>query len=365
MDKVLEAKKGFVYPSQLDGAHYCSESIFEIEKRRIFERSWIFAGTEASLKNDNDYFLLPMPGWSIIVGRYGGKIRAFENRCTHRSSRLMQADCGNRPLRCPFHGWCFNEKGVPSQIPHHKEFFDFNEAEREKLALTSFKIEKVGELIFVRMPRATESLKDYLGTLHESLRTFDGKWSAPLAPDQSEIQCNWKLMVEIALDDYHTSEVHPISLGVHGQPPANVHHFTYTHAGHQVMNVGNHPNAQKMTSAATVMFIFPNFFAVQFDGSVVAALSICPVRADQTIVRSFAFHERGVAVSSAFLNSRAKSVLATNLEDQRRVESVQTQIHRHRRGQPLGSIELPIYQFQRAYARKMSRFPFLAGLFSR
>lgn len=361
MIDVHGAKRKSVFPNLLTGRDYGDEKILALEQKRIFDKSWIFAGSAAALPKDNDYLVFEVGEWSIIVTRQLGRIRAFENRCTHRSSPIHRCSFGHRPLKCPFHGWAFGDQGALVGVPQNSELFGFGEAERKRLSLKSFEVELVGDLIFVKMPSARQTLRQFLGPMHESLKVFDGKWTTRGAPESSIIQANWKLIVEIALEAYHAAENHPLSLGAQGTAPTSVHHFTSTSQGHQVLNIGNFPTPEMMTSAATIMFLFPNFFAIQLDGLYCSVLSILPQKSDKTELRSFCFFFRGYDMPAGLLASLYNSLRMTNIEDQRVCEGVQSRIHHHKKGQPLGAVEESLYRFQKSYLKKRSRWPFFRG----
>ena len=362
MDEVVQGRPATVFPSLLDGEDYSSDRIFRIEIDRLFERSWLFAGTTASLPNENDFLLLKTPDRSVIVGRYGGRIKAFENRCPHRSSRLHDCDSGNRPLKCPFHGWTFDADGVLHGVPGNSELFGFSETERKKHGLRSFETESIGDLIFVRMPGCRRSLHEELGTMFDALTAFDARSVGIDAAEELPVSANWKLLVETALEAYHTDENHPLSLGANGQPPVEMHQFTFMPNGHQILNIGNDPNRGKMTSAVTILFVFPNLFAIQLDENVSAMLSFHPGGFDRTTVRALALFDRRQKPGLTLRKTMVRGIYGTNLEDRRVCERVQSQIRHHRRGQPLGAVEEPLHRFHGSYRKKMRIFP-LARLF--
>ena len=358
MDRSEKPQKGIFYSSLLSGHDYSEETVFAREQKKIFERSWIFAGSAAQIKEEKDFLLVNLFDWSLIVGRYGGKIKVFENRCPHRSSQIHNCDTGNRDLKCPFHGWTFDAEGGAKGIPQQKEAFGFSDEDRKKLALRNFPVEQIGELIFVRMSECKQSLKEFLGGVRDSLSTFDSIWTTRNPWESNEVQANWKIIVETALEAYHTNEIHPTSLGIQSAAPTEYYNFSSTKQGHQILNIGNHPNPNMMTTAVTIMFVFPNLFIIQIDGKLCSVLSMLPQKKDLTFLRSYTYFHRTVNLPSAPFRALAKTLRQTNYEDQNVCESVQKRIGRHEKGQPLGTIEEAIYQFQKDYTKKMSRFSF-------
>jgi phenylpropionate dioxygenase-like ring-hydroxylating dioxygenase large terminal subunit len=358
VDRSEKPKKGIFYSNLLSGKDYNEESVFLREQKKIFDRSWIFAGSAAQLKEEKDFLLLNFFDWSLIVGRYGGKIKIFENRCPHRSSQIYNCESGNRELKCPFHGWTFDAEGAARAIPQQREAFGFSDDDKKKLTLKNFKVEQIGELIFVRMPGCQKSLREFLGSTRDSLSAFDATWTTRNPWEMNEVKANWKIIVETALEAYHTNEVHPTSLGVQSAAPTEYYNFSSMRQGHQILNIGNHPEPHRMTTAVTIMFIFPNLFVIQIDGRLCSVLSMLPQKKDLTYLRSYTYFHRSVDLASAPFRALAKTLGQTNYEDQNVCEAVQRGIAGHQKGQPLGTIEEAIHQFQKDYLKTMSRFSF-------
>jgi hypothetical protein len=60
---------------------------------------------------------------SIVLYRgWDGKLRALENRCSHRQLKLSLGEVENCNVVCSYHGWTYNGEGKLVAIPH--ELFD-------------------------------------------------------------------------------------------------------------------------------------------------------------------------------------------------------------------------------------------------
>src|SRR4051812_48661991 len=102
--------------------HYCDADIFALERERIFSRSWIFAGLASEVSALNDYLRVQIAGKDVIVQNCSGTLRAFANVCSHRHSQIHEDSCGNRPLVCRYHGWRYDDNGIPMGIPGMENF---------------------------------------------------------------------------------------------------------------------------------------------------------------------------------------------------------------------------------------------------
>ncbi|MBV8406620.1 MAG: Rieske 2Fe-2S domain-containing protein [Alphaproteobacteria bacterium] len=183
------------------------EKAFAAEQEKL-GRVWTFLGLTADLKKDNDWFRATLGGRSVFVQRFGNEIVGFENVCAHRFFPLRTSDKGNGPIVCGFHHWHYDRTGEAVGIPICQELFGGTPREIGA-RLTPVEIAVCGSLVFGRLAAAGggESLKAFLGaawpiltalsTLPSTLHAFGGI-----------VEANWRLMVNITLDDYHTVAVH-------------------------------------------------------------------------------------------------------------------------------------------------------------
>lgn len=74
---------------------FYDDTIFEVEKTKVFGRSWLFLGHESQIENEGDYFLSRMGDESVIIARdKKGNINAFLNTSRHRGLKVCRADRG-------------------------------------------------------------------------------------------------------------------------------------------------------------------------------------------------------------------------------------------------------------------------------
>src|SRR2546423_8002598 len=74
------------YEDSISPEHY------ELERKAIFERTWLNVGRVEQIPRKGSYFTreLSAARTSVIVVRDGdGEIRAFHNMCRHRGNKLM------------------------------------------------------------------------------------------------------------------------------------------------------------------------------------------------------------------------------------------------------------------------------------
>ena len=74
----------------LPGTDYHAVEVFELERERLFARSWVCVGRSEQLPEAGDYLVAEIADESPIVVRDGeGWLRAFANTCRHRGTELL------------------------------------------------------------------------------------------------------------------------------------------------------------------------------------------------------------------------------------------------------------------------------------
>jgi len=187
---------------------YYDEKILELEKERIFARTWHFACFVHDLKSAGDFFTLSIAEQPILIVRGAdGVIRAFFNACTHRGASLTGEKCGNygRVFKCMYHAWAFNLQGELIGVPYEQGYgpnFD-----RGQYKLVSVHCEAFHDLVFVALRPEVPSLIEYLGEMAEHLGYY-ASGIEPLGRNSWIYNGNWKLWHENFRDNYHPEFAH-------------------------------------------------------------------------------------------------------------------------------------------------------------
>src|SRR5260370_3152555 len=102
---------------------YTDPAILEIEKTRIFLRTWQLVGTlnqscgevngtQRTISDPESYFTTDVAGAPVIVVRdKQGELRAFSNVCRHRAGPIALGSGCKNVLRCQYHGWPYTLDG--------------------------------------------------------------------------------------------------------------------------------------------------------------------------------------------------------------------------------------------------------------
>jgi carnitine monooxygenase subunit len=164
-------------------------------------------GYVSELPRPGTYCTKTVMGRSILITRVSdGCVRAFENVCLHRQSRIVDG-CGSaRRLACPYHAWTYDLEGNLVGVPG-KEGFPKARSDRAKLA--ELPAAECAGFLWISLDRtATLDIPAYLGPLADELESWGiGQWS-PLGEKVLDCPINWKLAIDTFAENYHFATVH-------------------------------------------------------------------------------------------------------------------------------------------------------------
>ena len=199
-------------PQLLPADRYYSAESHELEMERLFRPAWHCIGVVDDIPAQGDYFTLEHLGRPLLVQNQGDRVAVFHNVCAHRNSLLAWAPCGHMErITCGYHGWQYDRDGVVCKVPGGEHFKPMKASE---FRLDRVRVETIGRLIFVTLDDATPSLQEFLGAaMYERLEYTFSTAVRPVACWTVEHQCNWKVLIENTLEDYHISAVHSATAG--------------------------------------------------------------------------------------------------------------------------------------------------------
>jgi choline monooxygenase len=202
------------FPFDLNIAHastiparlYTDPLIHELERERVFGRTWQLAGHASDVRESGQYFTTEVGGDSIVVLRDGEVLRGFHNVCLHRAGPVAQG-CGKRQtMQCRYHGWTYRLDGSLLRTPGMEGARHFTAGE---MHLVPVQVAAWGPLVFVNLDLKAPPLADFLEDLPSRV-TFDPSVSYTCIDRREyEVACNWKVYVDNYLEGYHIPLVHP------------------------------------------------------------------------------------------------------------------------------------------------------------
>lgn len=190
---------------------YTDPEIFRAEVEHIHLRTWFFAGRVEEVAKPGDYKAIESVGGPVLLVRgEDGILRAFANVCRHRASILLEG-CGNaKNIICPYHAWNYRLDGALAGAPGMREVPKF---EKPPNGLVPIRMETWEGAIFLNYDDGAPDLAAHLGNLPDLLGSHRFGDMVKTWGIEIEVACNWKLLLENAMETYHTGIVHAATVG--------------------------------------------------------------------------------------------------------------------------------------------------------
>lgn len=191
----------------------CDPGRAGLERRAIFHRTWQFVCHVADLPAAGTAARFDCAGRSAFVLRTrAGTLAAFLNVCRHRGARLVDGDahtglayCVEARVRCPYHGWTYDDAGSLVSIPDTQGFHGLA---REAHGLHALPVAEWRGLVFVAFEPPAK-------TLDEMLAPLEASWPERSAlrrlhePRTHAVAADWKLACQHLLDSSHRGIARP------------------------------------------------------------------------------------------------------------------------------------------------------------
>ena len=180
-------------------ANYQSHDRLAAEIDLLKSKFVVFCPSQ-SLANTGDYVARNAAGTPLIAVRgEDGTAKVFRNACRHRGVQLAEGQGCKRVLVCPYHGWAYGLDGQLKNIPHRAGFPDFDTEANGLVAVPS---REVNGLIYVCQDASEDAAS--LDVIPQLIP--DGY--ELISTDEVEVDANWKLYLESALEGYHIRSTH-------------------------------------------------------------------------------------------------------------------------------------------------------------
>ena len=169
----------------------------------------------AALTQNGAYQAREVVGTPIVATRgLDGKVRAFRNACRHRGMQLAQGAGCAQALVCRYHGWAYGLDGRLRHVPHERGFPGLDKSVH---GLVPVAAEERHGLVFVTQdtPAVADASLDALPPLLRLEQPI-------FASNESEIEANWKLLLEGFIEGYHIRSTHPQTFLPYGFDNLNV-----------------------------------------------------------------------------------------------------------------------------------------------
>lgn len=342
---------------------YSNPELFELEYEAMFLRRWQLVGHVNDVPAIGDFVTHDIGRDNVFIIRgKDEKLRAFQNVCRHRASRVLQGSgtCQG-VIRCPYHGWTYQLDGSLMAIPKDEIFEDVDKSQH---GLHEIQLEDFHGLLFIRLKGEGPSVAEHFG---ETERYFDMYGIADYVPCmQTTTQiwnCNWKVAWDNYLENYHIAIGHPglsrlvrisdvgatlssgVSYGLFDlrSKPSNIE----AERQYQEMSVHVQARVPEEIRDKWVQFGLAPNLGIDMYPEMIDLFQLIPLSHDKTMIRALFYGHQNPTAEEEILRRLNYKVNGTiNDEDQMLCERVQQGLstHGYTPG-PLSQMELDIYHF--------------------
>jgi len=196
----------------IPAGRYTDPRYFELEKKHIWGKAWLFAVHLDELSEAGSFRLWENAGQPVLLVRTrAGGVNAFFNTCQHRGAPIVTETSGRRPLlTCKYHGWTYDHDGRLLAVKSPEDFQDLDLSCR---SLVKVRCELFGKFVFVNFDEAAPSLLDWLGPIADDWQEFQFNRCRLAARHVFDLDCNWKVAMEANMEVYHIKNIHPTTVG--------------------------------------------------------------------------------------------------------------------------------------------------------
>jgi len=195
-------------------ANYRSPERFE-QERALLRRSPVPVCPSVALAEPGAYLAREIGGTPLVVVRgRDGVVRAFRNACRHRGMQLAKGSGCAQAFVCQYHGWTYALDGALKHVPHADGFPGLDRGAHGLVPVAA--AEHLG-LVWVCQEGAMPDASAFAGI--PPLVTEEQEL---LGAAENEIEVNWKIFLEGAIEGYHIKSTHPESFYPYGFDNLNV-----------------------------------------------------------------------------------------------------------------------------------------------
>jgi phenylpropionate dioxygenase-like ring-hydroxylating dioxygenase large terminal subunit len=196
----------------LPSSWWFSQGIFELEKRAVFSKSWLYTAHTSTFKKTGDYYAYNFMGMQFfLIKNKEGQIKAFHNICRHRAYPVVRKQKGSSAvLGCLYHGWSYNTDGNLTKAPQFDNVTDFNKTENGLYPIHTYVTDQ--GLIFVNFDNSPEGpmpFEEFFKGLEEEFHEFDFSDYEYHMSYELDGEFNWKTLMDGYMECYHCPTAHP------------------------------------------------------------------------------------------------------------------------------------------------------------
>ncbi|CKZ35464.1 dioxygenase [Mycobacterium tuberculosis] len=191
----------------LPPAAYTSSELWQLERERIFNRSWMLVAHVDQVAKTGDYVTVSVAGEPVMVVRdVDGQLHALSPICRHRLMLMVEPGAGRiDTLPCQYHLWRYGLDGRLRGAPHMAANLDFN---RRECRLPQFAVATWNGLVWINLDADAEPIAAHLDLTDDEFAGYRLREMVQVESWSHEWRANWKVAAENGLENYHVLGLH-------------------------------------------------------------------------------------------------------------------------------------------------------------
>jgi 5,5'-dehydrodivanillate O-demethylase len=162
----------------------------------LLRRYWMPVAASSELKENPTKAVRIMGEDLVLYKDRSGTLGLIQESCPHRRVNLLYGIPEQRGLRCPYHGWVFDETGQCLEMPAEAPDSTF----KDRVKADSYPVEELGGMIWAYLGPEPRPMVPRWSMLVEENVMRDIGWAI--------LPCNWLQIMENSLDPVHVEHLH-------------------------------------------------------------------------------------------------------------------------------------------------------------
>lgn len=213
----------------LPGRRYVDPEALRLECEAVLWKEWQLAGHFSDLPAAGTALRYDLAGRSaFVIKGADGELRAFLNACRHRGARLVEGDrgtqlafCVDSRLRCPYHGWTYDDSG---RLVHLPDAEDHPGLDRSAYGLSELPLATWNGFVFVAFGPVAPRASAWLGRGAIPGAAGTAAMRRIEEPVIERVAANWKVVCEQMLDRRHLDVAQPVLRSLCAEAPRSSVH---------------------------------------------------------------------------------------------------------------------------------------------
>jgi phenylpropionate dioxygenase-like ring-hydroxylating dioxygenase large terminal subunit len=272
----------------------------------------------AALAEPGSFLAREAAGTPIVAVRGAdGRVRAFRNACRHRGMLLADGAGCAKAFVCRYHGWAYGLDGKLNHIPHERGFPGLDKQDHGLLPVHA---EERNGLVYI-----TQDAPALPDDSPAKLPNVLGRGQQVFIARVSDVEANWKLLLEGFIEGYHIRTTHPDSFLPYGFDNLNVidlfgRSSRVTYPFQRIKKLANVPAAERRVDGLLTYAyqLFPNVLQIVLSRHT-TLIVLEPLGIDRTRLHTWALANDPGEAALADAKRDSAFVGDTGLEEDRAV----------------------------------------------